>query len=162
MKFPLNINSKEIFVNCSPDDLLVNVLRQQGFYSVKDTDSTGLSGSSTVLLDDKPIPSCLIPAAAARDSLIVTLEFFYTFPEYKFIKNEMDSENIKLCGLCNPGKIFTAYDIILNNYRPSKQYIISRLKDFTCCCVDMDVLVNMIIKSAFNYRNSLGKTDAKK
>jgi carbon-monoxide dehydrogenase small subunit len=162
MKIPLTINTKEVFVDCTPDELLVNVLRAQGFYSVKDTDSTGLSGSSTILLDNKPVPSCLMPAAAARDSNIITLEYFSTLPEYKCIKSEMDAADVKLCGLCNPGKIFTSFDIIVHNYRPLIQDVILRLKDFTCCCVDTAVMANVIIKAAYVYRNSIGKKDAKK
>jgi len=162
MKIPLIINTKAIFIDCTPDELLVNVLRKQGFYSVKDTDSTGLSGSSTILLDNKPVPSCLIPAAAARDSNIITLEYFSTLPEYRYIQNEIDKAEVKLCGLCNPGKIFTAFDIIMHNYHPSIQDVILRLKDFTCCCVDTADLATVIVKAAYVYRDSIGKKDAKK
>lgn len=162
MKIPLLINTEEVFVDCAPEELLVNVLRKQGLFSVKDTDSTGLSGTSTILLDNKPVPSCLIPVAAARDSNIITLEYFATFPEFKIIQEQLSLSGIKFCGLCNPGKIFTAYDIILSSYRPEMVDITIRLKDFTCCCVDVDAFAKVIIKSATVYRQSIGKKDAKK
>ncbi|OJF75937.1 MAG: hypothetical protein BKP49_08915 [Treponema sp. CETP13] len=162
MKIPLLINTEEIFVDCAPEELLVNVLRKQRLFSVKDTDSTGLSGSSTILLDNKPVPSCLIPVAAARDSEIITLEYFSTFPEFKIIQEQLALSGVKFCGLCNPGKIFTAYDIILSSYRPEMGDVASRLTDFTCCCVDVDAFAKVIIKSAYVYRESIGKKDAKK
>jgi len=162
MKIPLTINTQEVFVDCAPGELLVNVLRKQRFFSVKDTDSTGLSGSSTILLDNKPVPSCLLPVAAARDSEIITLEYFSSFPEYKIIQEQLFHADVKFCGLCNPGKLFTAYDIILSTYRPTMDEVVSRLKDFTCCCVDVEAFAKVIIKSAYVFRQSIGIKDAKK
>lgn len=162
MKIPLNINTKDIFVDCVPGELLVNILRREELFSVKDTDTTGLSGSSTILLDKKPVPACLIPVAAARDSNIITLEHFSTTPVCKIILAELERAKVRLCGICNPGKIFTAVDIILYNYRPSIPEVLAQLQEFTCCCVDTALLTHVIIKAAHVYRQSTGVQNAKK
>ena len=61
MKIPVTINGKKIILDENPDEKLLFVLRKQKLISVKIGCEAGKCGFCTVLLNDKPVSSCLIP-----------------------------------------------------------------------------------------------------
>ena len=66
MKIPFTLNSEDIILDAEPDTKLLQLLRDNGIFSVKDGCKKGSCGSCTVLMDGKPVPSCIIPSAAVR------------------------------------------------------------------------------------------------
>ena len=56
-----------------------------------------------------------------------------------------DLANIKLCGYCNAGKIFCAYQILKKNKIPSREQILNQIKTLSPCCTDINTLANGII-----------------
>ena len=70
------LNSSKVILDAKPSESLLEVLRRQGLLSVKEGCTKGRCGSCTVLLDDRPVPSCVIPVGIVRNASIETLEFF--------------------------------------------------------------------------------------
>ncbi len=70
----ININGKEIPVNASPRDRLLDVLRDLDYLSVKQGCGTGDCGVCTVLLDGKPVRSCMTKVEQAVRACHPTLE----------------------------------------------------------------------------------------
>ena len=52
---------------------------------------------------------------------------------------------IKLCGYCNSGKIFSAYQILKNTKIPTRQEIKEQMQHLSSCCTDLETLVNGVI-----------------
>ena len=52
---------------------------------------------------------------------------------------------IKLCGLCNSGKIFSAYQLIKMSKIPTKAEIREQVRSLAPCCTDLNTLINGII-----------------
>ena len=115
MNIPVNLNGNKTIIDSEPDISLMKVLRKLSYNSVKCGCSAGLCGSCTILLDDKPVASCKIPVGIISNSDLITLDFFETFPEFKIIMQGFSLAGIKLCGYCNAGKIFCAYQILKMN-----------------------------------------------
>jgi len=69
MKIHLTINNENKTFEIDPSMTLLEVLRENGYLSVKQGCDTGTCGLCTVLMDEKPILSCSILAA----KLMVTL-----------------------------------------------------------------------------------------
>ena len=69
----LVINGKSCTV-ADDDAMLIDVVRNGGLTGTKLVCGGGVCGACTVLLDDKPVVSCLMPAKAARDRQVTTVE----------------------------------------------------------------------------------------
>lgn len=145
MKIPVFLNGSKTILEAHADESLMKVLHRNGCPSVKSGCSSGFCGSCTILLDNKPVPSCKIPAGIAKDHDIVTLDYFLKTEEYSIIINGFNKAGIKLCGYCNAGKIFAAYQIINMPKIPTRPEISEYVRTLSPCCTDLDTLVNGII-----------------
>ena len=74
MIIELFINEKKLQAETTPDQMLLDFLREQGYKSMKRGCDTGNCGLCTVWMDEKPVLSCSIPAARAAGHKITTLE----------------------------------------------------------------------------------------
>lgn len=152
MKIPVTLNGTKTTLECEPDELLMKVLHKSGCASVKCGCTKGFCGSCTVLLDDKPVATCKIPTAIVRNCDIVTLDYFTKTEEYSYIMDGFNKAGIKLCGYCNAGKIFTAYQFLKLTKKPSREEIEHQVRHLSPCCTDIDTLINGIIYT-LNSRN---------
>ena len=145
MTISYKINGKK---NVGPytEESLQKVLRKNGLKTVKLGCSNGFCGNCMVLLNDNPVPSCKVSAASIQgDDEIVTLSYFQkTFPEAKDIAKGFEKAGINLCGYCDAGKFFTAYDL-LKNGKPSKERILNAVKGLNTCCTDEETLCEGIL-----------------
>lgn len=148
MKIPFSLNDKEIVIDAEPDKKLLYILRDNNLFSVKCGCEEGYCSSCTVLLDNKPVPTCIVPIASIRGRKIVTLEYFQKTKDYEDIDNGFKKAGIHLCGFCNTGKIFTAYQIISKTARPTKEHILKEISQLECKCTNRDILVNGILLAA--------------
>lgn len=145
MIIPVTLNNKKTVLDADPSESLLTVLRREKLYKVKCGCEKGHCGNCMVLLDDDPIPSCKISASMVRECRIVTLEYFVNYPIYKDIMSGFNEAGIHLCGYCDAGKIFTAYDLLRKYRRVEPQQIFEAIKNLDCCCTDRDTLVNGIL-----------------
>ena len=145
MKIPVTLNGNKIILDAHADEPLMKVLHKNGCTSVKCGCSGGFCGSCTILLDDKPAASCMIPSGIVRDSDIVTLDYFVKTEEYSTIMSGFQKAGIKLCGYCTAGKVFSAYQILKMTKMPTRQEITDYVKTLSPCCTDLETLVNGII-----------------
>ena len=74
MRITLNLNGRDMEVDVQSGELLLETLRRLGCWSVKHGCETGECGSCSVLLDDRLVPSCLLPAAHADGHRLLTVE----------------------------------------------------------------------------------------
>lgn len=161
MNISVYINENKTIIESAPDESLMKVLRRLSFFSVKCGCSRGSCGSCTVLLEDNPVASCKIPVGIINNEKIETLDYFQTKKEYSIIKQGFDMAGIKLCGYCNAGKIFCAYQIIKMNRKPTRQEVIEQVKNLAPCCTDLNTLVNGIL-FAVDIRDKKNQATAKK
>lgn len=145
MKVSFTLNGSKTILEAPAQESLMKVLHKNGCTSVKSGCDKGFCGSCTVLLDDKPVASCKIPVGLIKDRDIVTLDYFTKTEEYQDIMDGFTKAGIKLCGYCNPGKIFSAYQIIKLSKMPTREEIEQELKNLAPCCTDLETLVNGII-----------------
>ncbi len=145
MKIPLTLNMTKIILDEQPDELLSKVLRRNGCPSVKNGCMEGGCGSCTVLVNNIPAAACKIPVGLVKDMDIVTLEMFEKSELYSVIMEGFNKAGIKLCGYCNSGKIFSAYQILRSPKIPTREEIKEQMKHLSSCCTDLETLVNGVI-----------------
>ena len=145
MKIPVTLNGSKIILDAHADESLMKVLHKNGCPSVKSGCSLGFCGACTILLDDKPVAACKIPAGIVRNCDIVTLDYFVKTEEYNVIMSGFQKAGIKLCGYCTAGKVFSTYQILKLPKMPTRQEITDYVKTLSPCCTDLETLVNGII-----------------
>src|SRR5574344_1249060 len=157
MIIPVTLNGEKTVLNVNPADSLLSVLRQRKLFSVKKGCQKGRCGFCTVLLNDKPVPSCRVPAGIVSDCTIVTLEYFSKTPEYNDIMKGFNSAGITMCGYCNSAKIFCVYDLMQNTYRPDKEQLYEIADSLTCSCTERDTFISGILYAIANKHAREGK-----
>ncbi len=79
MTLTINLNGNTTLLKVNPSESLLKVLRSlndKKLLSVKCGCEKGFCGNCMVLLDDKPVPSCILPVGMVNNCNIVTLEYF--------------------------------------------------------------------------------------
>ena len=150
MKIPVTLNGSQTILEADPEEKLLTVLRRLRLISVKKGCGKGLCGCCSVLLDSRPVPSCLLPVGAARGSTIITLEHFSKTVDYTDIMNGFKQAGAQLCGYCNAGKVFAVYDLISRVYRPSKEDLMELADGLTCTCTDRNTFINGVLYAVAN------------
>ena len=159
MIIPFELNGNMVYIDSNPGERLVHILRRRfNLLTAKEGCLSGRCGSCMVLLDGKPVPSCIVPVFQIRNSSIVTLEHFSATPEYHDVMEGFANAGVSMCGFCDSGKIFIAHAIVSSETRMSKDEIKAMFAGNMCRCTNVDDLVAGV-KNAIALRRK--RTNAK-
>src|SRR5438477_1706080 len=134
MELELRINGMIKSLDVAPNDLLMNVLRQEGYYSVKHGCETGECGACTVLVDDMPRPSCVTLAAQVGGSTLTTVESLGSARKLHPLQEAFIDTGAIQCGFCTPGMVLSAYALLKRNPDPTEDEIRDALSGNLCRC----------------------------
>ncbi|MEM3420944.1 MAG: (2Fe-2S)-binding protein [Candidatus Hadarchaeum sp.] len=133
IEFTINGRKRKVFVK--PKDLLLNVIRDElGLKGTKYGCGTGECGACTVLLDGKPVLSCLTLAVAVNGREITTIEGIGTDENLHPIQQAFIDAGAIQCGYCTPGMIISAKALLDRNQNPTEEEIRRAIKGNLCRC----------------------------
>ena len=132
MEINLKLNGRPVSASVRPDTLLLDLLRDQGCYSVTRGCGTSNCGACTVLLDGRPVLSCGLLAARADGREVQTLEGLQREAE-AFVTYIAD-QGAEQCGFCNPGFVVNTIALLRENPDPTDQEIRTFLAGNLCRC----------------------------
>lgn len=142
MVIPFELNGTMVSADFNPGERLVQILRRTfGLLGTKEGCLSGRCGSCMVLMNNKPLPSCIVPVFQIQNASIVTLENFSKTEDYQDIMQGFETAGVLMCGYCNAGKIFIAQTILSGNLRPIKEEIREMLSGNMCRCTSIEDLV---------------------
>ena len=147
MKISLILNNKTTIINCAEQETLFSVLRQQNIKSIKYGCKNGYCDSCYVLLNNKQVPSCMVPIASVQNQTVETLEGFSQSKEYEDIIKGFKLAQVSLCGYCDTGRIFAIHEILSSENYPNRNDVIKKMKNFTCGCTTIENLMDSIYKA---------------
>jgi len=105
----LNVNGQLYELEVKPHEMLSEVLRNKlGLIGVRVSCGEGECGSCTVLLDGKPVTSCLMLALQTEGKEITTIEGLGTDEKLHPIQEAFIEEQGFQCGFCTPGVILSS------------------------------------------------------
>lgn len=134
-KIKLNINGEIREILVEPNMTLIEVLRDKlGLTGAKKSCEKGDCGACTVLLEGRPVNSCLILIMDARDKEITTIEGLSQAGELHPLQEAFYELAATQCGFCTPGMILTAKALLDYNSRPSLEQIRHALSGNLCRC----------------------------
>ena len=145
----LRVNGQSFKIVVKPQDLLVDVLRDQlGLTGTKKGCGTGECGACTVLIDGRPVNSCLVIAVRAQNKEILTIEGLGT-PEQLHPLQQAFIENAAVqCGFCAPGMLLSAKALLDKNQFPTEREIRQAISGNLCRCTGYAKIVKAVKAAA--------------
>jgi carbon-monoxide dehydrogenase small subunit len=129
------LNGKWIEVEIEENMTLLDLLRRKlHITSVKRGCERGECGVCTVLLDDKPVYSCLTPALKAEGRSVITVEYLSENRKLHPIQEAFIKSGAVQCGFCTPAFILTTYALLKGNKNPSEEDIKKSFDGIICRC----------------------------
>ncbi|MBI4180167.1 (2Fe-2S)-binding protein [bacterium] len=134
MKLNVAINGEAKEFDIHPKDMLLDVLRDDGYTGVKRGCSTGDCGACAIILDGKAVNSCILFAAQAEGGKITTVEGIGNPKVPSPVQREMTDAGGIQCGFCVPGIVVSATALIDENPEPTEDEIREALDGNLCRC----------------------------
>jgi len=133
----LEINGQRRSVRVEPRTTLLNTLRNQldpPLTGPKLVCDMGTCGACTVLLEDKPVYSCLVLAVDAVGRKITTVEGLGSAEKPNAVQNAFVDKDALMCGFCTPGFVTTISAYLKKNPNPNLQDVREACKGNFCRC----------------------------
>ena len=145
----LNVNGEDREVMVAPYETLCDVLRDKlGCTEVKSSCNSGECGACTVLLEGKPVCSCVKLAVQADGKKITTIRGLSQNGELHPLQKKFIEYGAVQCGYCTPGMILTAKALLDSNPRPSEEEVRMAMSGNTCRCTGYQQIVEAIMAAA--------------
>ena len=145
----LRVNGQLHQVVVKPQDLLVDVLREQiGLTGTKKGCGTGECGACTVLIDGRPVNACLVIAVRAQNKEILTIEGLGTPDQLHPLQEAFIAHAAVQCGFCAPGMLLAAKALLDKNQFPTETEIRQAISGNLCRCTGYAKIVQAIQSAA--------------
>ncbi len=149
MKISFVLNHKSVTVDVNPSMRLLDILRNElHLTGTKEGCGEGECGACTVLVDSRPINSCMCPIINVKDKEVMTIEGFRETKAYRVIADAFADMGGSQCGFCTPGMILVSYALLSKNPHPSDEEIRFALSGNLCRCTGYQAIVNAVKKAS--------------
>ena len=148
-KIHITLNGQERNVEVFPYRLLLDLLRDEiGMTGTKEGCGTGDCGACTVLLNGKPVNSCLVFSGELDGADIVTIEGLKIGPELHPVQEAFRQDGGAQCGYCTPGMLMMTAALLKENVRPSEEEIRFALSGNLCRCTGYAKIIQAVQSAA--------------
>lgn len=145
MRVALRVNGNLHEVDVEPRRLLVHVLRELGYKSVRVGCDTATCGACTVLMDGRPVKSCNVLAVQADGAEIYTVD--YSDEVMERIREAFKRQHAAQCGYCTSGMLMTAYHLVKRGVK-SEEEIVEGLSGVLCRCTGYQNIIEAVKEAA--------------
>ncbi len=130
----LNVNGKQVTVDVEDDMPLLWVLRDElGLTGTKYACGVAACGACTVLIDGKPVRSCVMPASALEGRKITTIEALSADGQSHAVQKAWVQLQVPQCGYCQSGMIMAAAALLDQNKQPTNADIDAAMTNVCRC-----------------------------
>ena len=130
-----SVNGQDRSLTTDDERPLLDVLREDlGLTGTKYGCGEGECGACTVLIDGRPVRSCITSAGDADGETIQTIEGLAADGELHPVQQAFIDKQALQCGYCVPGQIMTAAALLREKPRASREEIIEAMSAHICRC----------------------------
>ena len=148
----LNGNQTEFL--CEPRQTLLEVLRDNmDLTGTKEGCSNGNCGACTVIMNGRPVDSCLVLAVEAEGATVRTIEGVATAAGLDPIQKAFLEGAALQCGICTPGFIMLSEWFLSQNPKPTEDEIRFNLAGNLCRCTGYDKIVRAVQDAATQWQD---------
>ena len=153
MKVTLTLNGRPIEADVEARKSLADFIRErEGLTGTHITCEQGVCGACTILVDGRPVRSCIALAVTADGRDVRTVEGFDDDPAMAIVRRCFSECHALQCGYCTPGMLVTARDIVTRLPNADRARIRLELSGNLCRCTGYLGIINAIEKAASEIR----------
>ena len=141
----MTVNEKQYELAVKPNQTLLDILRQElGLTGAKRGCELGDCGACTVIMNGKPVNSCLILALEANNAVIETIEGLETEEGLHPVQQAFVEKGAIQCGFCSPGMILSSKHLLEHNQNPTEGEIREAIAGNLCRCTGYQKIIEAI------------------
>lgn len=145
----LAVNGEEYTAAIRPNQTLVEALREDlELTGTKEGCGEGTCGTCTVLVDGRPVRSCLTLAVEAQGKEILTIEGLATDGELHPVQKAFIEYGAIQCGFCTPAMILTTKALLDANPNPTEEQARRAVSGVVCRCTGYAKIVEAMMAAA--------------
>jgi aerobic-type carbon monoxide dehydrogenase small subunit (CoxS/CutS family) len=143
------LNNRPVQLTTDGERTLLWVLRTDlGLTGTKFGCGKNQCGACTVLVDDRPVRSCVYPVKNITGKKVLTIEGLANNGQLHPLQKAFIEHGAVQCGFCTPGMILKAYGVIAENKQPSREQIIESMDRELCRCGAHNRIIDAIRAAA--------------
>ncbi|MBW1779649.1 MAG: (2Fe-2S)-binding protein [Deltaproteobacteria bacterium] len=141
----LSVNDTDYEIAVRPNQTLADVIREEiGLIGTKKGCEVGECGTCTVILNGRPVNSCLILAVQANGGNVLTIEGLETDQGLHPIQQAFVDKGAIQCGFCTSGMILSAKSLLDQNPKADEAEIRTAISGNLCRCTGYQKIVEAI------------------
>src|SRR5215203_4187410 len=146
VEFSVNGESRKLEV--FPMARLLDVLREQlQLTGTKEGCGEGECGACTVVVDSRIVNSCLVPVVQVNGSEITTIEGVAEANQLHAVQQAFIDHGGAQCGICTPGMVLAAIDLLKRNPEPTEADIRTGLAGNLCRCTGYMKIFESVVRA---------------
>ncbi|HET6889466.1 MAG TPA: (2Fe-2S)-binding protein [Pyrinomonadaceae bacterium] len=147
-KIQCTVNGQPASLFAYPMERLLDVLRQQlHLTGTKEGCGEGECGACTVFINGEIVNSCLVPAAQVEGANITTIEGIANEDQLHAVQQAFIDFGGAQCGICTPGMVIAAVDLLQRNPNPTETDIRNGLAGNLCRCTGYMKIFEAVIRA---------------
>ena len=148
MQIDCTVNGEQRTVHAHPMSRLLDVLREQMHLTgTKEGCGEGECGACSVVVDGRIVNSCLVPIAQVAGSTIKTIEGVATGDQLHAVQQAFIDCGGAQCGICTPGMVMAAVDLLERNPNPNEAEIRNGLAGNLCRCTGYMKIFESVVRA---------------
>jgi nicotinate dehydrogenase subunit A len=152
--FTLRVNDRSTTVDVEPATPLLYILRNDlELNGPKFGCGLAQCGACTVLVDGKPVRSCVATVASVANRRITTIEGLGTVERLHPLQRAFIEEQACQCGFCGNGMVMAAKALLDRNPRPTAGDVRAALNGHLCRCASHNRIVRAVQRAATEMRS---------
>jgi len=148
VEITFSVNDELKTVNVYPMERLLDVLREQlKLTGTKEGCGEGECGACSVMIDGQIVNSCLVPVAQIEGAEIKTIEGVATGDQLHAVQQAFIECGGAQCGICTPGMVMAAVNLLEKNPQPSDADIRNGLAGNLCRCTGYMKIFESVLRA---------------
>ena len=148
MLIECKVNGEPRKLDVFPMSRLLDVLREQlQLTGTKEGCGEGECGACTVVIDGRIVNSCLVPVAQVNGAEITTIEGVAHDDQLHKVQQAFIQHGGAQCGICTPGMVLAAVDLLKRNPQPTEDDIRNGLAGNLCRCTGYMKIFESVVQA---------------
>jgi len=142
------VNGEPTTVDAFAMTRLLDVLREDlQLTGTKEGCGEGECGACTVIIDGQIVNSCLVPVAQTNGAMITTIEGVANEERLHDVQQAFIDHGGAQCGICTPGMVLAAVDLLKRNKQPTESDIRTALAGNLCRCTGYMKIFESVVRA---------------
>jgi len=142
------VNGESTTVDAFAMTRLLDVLREDlQLTGTKEGCGEGECGACTVIIDGQIVNSCLVPVAQTNGAVITTIEGVANEERLHDVQQAFIDHGGAQCGICTPGMVLAAVDLLKRNKQPTESDIRTALAGNLCRCTGYMKIFESVVRA---------------